>query len=115
MRTAALLSLAALGCGNAHEGDGGDDAGSDQLGAAPCLICGDASSDAPLAVQVKGEIDQVCGSPDGCHGLGAGGMGIHTGAEFGAMIDVSSVEVPTMKRVLPGYPEKSYAVRTRAE
>jgi len=107
---AALLTLSPLGCGNTLDSGGGNDASSDASEAGlPCFTCGDTSfSDAPLTVQVKGEIDQVCGNPDGCHGGGVGGMGIHTGAEFDAMINVTSLENPMLKRVLPGQPEESY-------
>jgi hypothetical protein len=107
---AALFPLSPLGCGSTPDNGGGYDAGIDASETSvPCFTCGDAfSSDAPLTVQVKGEIDQVCGNPDGCHGSGVGGMGIHAGAEFDAMINVTSLESPMLKRVLPGQPEQSY-------
>jgi len=72
-----------------------------------CLVCGDAADDRSPLEKVKGEIDRVC-SQDGCHGSAAGGMGLHTSAEFGTMIDVPSTELPTMLRVRPGDPEQSY-------
>jgi hypothetical protein len=107
---AALLSLSALGCGNSAANAGGYDASIDASETSvPCFGCGDASySDAPVTVQVKGVVDAVCGNPDGCHGGGVGGMGIHTNAEFDAMINVTSLENPMLKRVLPGQPEESY-------
>ncbi len=83
------------------------DAGPAEAGL-PCFACDDASFDGPLAVQVKGELDQVCGSPDGCHGAGTGNFGIHIGSEFSDMINVTSSENPPMKRVLPGDPLQSY-------
>jgi hypothetical protein len=73
-----------------------------------CLFCSDATIDASLEVRVKGKIDQICANADGCHGQGSGGMSLLPGAEFDAMIDVSSTEVPTMKRVVPGDPANSY-------
>jgi hypothetical protein len=82
--------------------DGGD-------GGVGCLFCSDASDDAPLTVRVKDKIDQICANVDGCHGAGAGGMGLAPGGgEFDAMINVASNENPSMKRVLPGDPEQSY-------
>jgi hypothetical protein len=83
------------------------DAGDVEAGPA-CLICNDASFDGPLAIEVRGTLDQVCGSADGCHGAGAGNFGVHIGAEFTDMINVTSSENPPMKRVLPGDPEHSY-------
>jgi hypothetical protein len=83
------------------------DASVDEAGP-PCLICNDASFDGPLPVQIKGELDQVCGSPDGCHGAGTGNFGIQIGSEFSDMINVTSSENPPMKRVLPGDPDNSY-------
>jgi hypothetical protein len=74
----------------------------------PCLVCGDATDDLPLAVAVQAEIDRVCSEADNCHGSGAGGMGLSPGREFGSMIDVVSYENPPMLRVLPGDPENSY-------
>jgi hypothetical protein len=73
-----------------------------------CLFCSDATDDAPLGVQVKGKIDQICANPDGCHGMATGNMGLRAGAEFDAMINVTSFENPPMLRVLPGDPLQSY-------
>jgi hypothetical protein len=64
--------------------------------------------DAPAVVRVKGIIDQVCSNVDGCHGSGAGMMGLTIGHEFDAMIGVMSSENPPMLRVLPYDPEHSY-------
>jgi hypothetical protein len=63
---------------------------------------------APLALRVRGKIDQICANADGCHGQGAGGMGLSGGAEFDAMINVPSTERPPMLRVKPGDPLQSY-------
>ncbi|HEY3818608.1 MAG TPA: hypothetical protein VGL81_15645 [Polyangiaceae bacterium] len=81
------------------------DAGAEGVG---CLFCSDAVDEAPLAVQVKGKIDQICASTDGCHGVGEGHMLLVPGQEFDAMVDVESFENPPMKRVLPGDPLQSY-------
>jgi hypothetical protein len=107
-RLALLGALAAAGCSSpGGGGEGPADASIDE-GGGGCLTCAsDVSIDAPLPVRVKEEIDQVCGSPDGCHGGGAP-MGLHAGAEFDAMIGVTSIEMPSLKRVLPGDPEHSY-------
>ncbi len=87
--------------------DGGNtDAGEAGSG---CLLCsGDAGFDAGLALRVRGTLDQVCGSADGCHGAGAGNLGILIGSEFTNLIGVASSEVPSLKRVAPGDPEHSY-------
>jgi hypothetical protein len=73
-----------------------------------CLFCSDATDDAPLAVQVKGKIDQICANADGCHGASEGNMALSPGSEFDAMIDIPSFENPPMLRVLPGDPLQSY-------
>jgi hypothetical protein len=83
----------------------GLDAGNDGT---PCLLCSDASFDAPLSVLVQIRIDQICANVDGCHGQGAGGMSLVAGAEFDAMVGVPSTENPPMKRVAPGDPQNSY-------
>lgn len=102
-----LLGALVAGCSSA-EGGGPSDASIDE-GGGFCLTCGsDVSIDAPPLVRVKGEIDQVCSSPDGCHGGGAGSMGLTPSDPFGAMINVASTEIPSLKRVVPGDPEHSY-------
>lgn len=73
-----------------------------------CLLCGDATDERPLPLQVKGRIDGVCSSTDGCHGIGAGGMGLSPGNEFAPMINVKSVERPDLLRVKPFDPLQSY-------
>jgi hypothetical protein len=106
-RAAAWLSaLGLIACSGApgdHSMTDGGDTGT------PCLSCSDASAidEAPLSVQVKGKIDQIC-SNEGCHGSGAGGMGLSPGREWGTMINVESMENPPMLRVLPGDPAQSY-------
>ena len=106
MRALPLLALLLAGCSSTSAPDAPD--------ASPetssCFTCSDATlaDDAPLGVQVKGQIDQICANVDGCHGQGAGGMGLTPGHEFDQMIDVTSTENPPMKRVLPFFPEQSY-------
>jgi hypothetical protein len=101
-----LGALATGGCSSG--GEGPSDASTDE-GGGFCLTCAsDVSIDAPPLVRVRGEIDQVCSNADGCHGDGAGNMGLTPGNEFAAMINVASSEMPTLKRVLPGDPEHSY-------
>jgi hypothetical protein len=87
---------------------GGRDANGD-AGPGPCIFCGsDASEEiAPLLV-VKGTIDRVCASVDGCHGQGVKQLALSVGNEFAPLINVPSVEVPSMLRVKPFYPEQSY-------
>jgi hypothetical protein len=101
-----LLAFGFLACSPAQAGHGETDGG--ETGT-PCLFCFDASEidDAPLSVQVKSKIDQIC-SNEGCHGSGAGGLGLSSGHEFDTMINVVSTENPPMLRVLPGDPAQSY-------
>lgn len=100
------------GTSAASDGDGGADAtasdSGDDGGSAACLFCSDATDEESLALQVKGKIDQICASTDGCHGSGAGGMGLALGNEFAPMIGVTSTEDPPMLRVAPGDPTHSY-------
>jgi hypothetical protein len=70
----------------------------------------DAADDRSPLEKVKSEIDRVC-SQDGCHGGGVAGLGLHANAEFDAMINVTSLEMPPMLRVRPGDPERSYVYR----
>jgi hypothetical protein len=107
---ALVAGLTFLGCSPA---DGGATDGAPPTEAGPdagvgCLFCSDATIDASLELRVKEKIDQICANADGCHGQGAGGMGLAPGAEFDAMINVTSTENPPMKRVLPGDPAHSY-------
>jgi hypothetical protein len=92
---ASSAALAVVGCSDRTDG-AAPDATADQVG---CLFCSDASEDLPNVVRVRNEIDQVCSITD-CHGSTNGGMGLSPGAEFDAMINVTSTEVPPMKRVL---------------
>jgi hypothetical protein len=77
-----------------------------------CLTCGsDVAQDLPPAVAVRAEIDQVCSSNDNCLGSGVEGLSLSTGNEFTQLINVPSVEMPSLKRVLPGDPDHSYVYR----
>jgi hypothetical protein len=67
----------------------------------------DATPDVSLVVRVRGLL-QICANPDGCHGAGAGNLGISSGSEFTSLIDVPSWEVPSLYRVKPGDPARSY-------
>jgi hypothetical protein len=98
-----LLAVAACSSPDAPAADA-----SAQDDGPPCLFCSDATDDAPLQVQVKGKIDQICSNADGCHGQGAAGMSLLVGTEFDAMIGVPSSERPPMLRVKPGDPLQSY-------
>ncbi|HEX3343641.1 MAG TPA: hypothetical protein VHS09_03670 [Polyangiaceae bacterium] len=105
---AAVAALGLWGCSTTSPAVGAPrDAGAGDEGVG-CLFCSDATDDAPLAVQVKGKIDQICANVDGCHGESEGHMALNPGSEFDAMIDVESFENPPMKRVLPGDPLQSY-------
>jgi len=105
-----LLSLTA--CSSANTPAAGD-AGQPDVG---CIFaCGDdGGSNLPLAVQVRGKIDQICASTDGCHGAGAGMMGLAVGDEFPPMINVVSSEMSPLLRVAPGDPDHSYVYRKLA-
>lgn len=84
------------------------DASTDE-GGAMCLTCAsDVVIDSPPLVRVRGEIDQVCSNADGCHGSGAGNLGMTPGHEFDELINFASSEMPAMKRVAPGDPDHSY-------
>jgi hypothetical protein len=77
-------------------------------GGASCVLCGDVTDTAPLAVQVRGAIDRSCASIEGCHGSGVGGLGLYPGGELQSLIGVPSVERPELLRVRPGAPLESY-------
>jgi hypothetical protein len=94
-----------LGCSSPDAG--APEAGVD-VAVMNCLFCGDATDDAPLAVQVKGRIDSVCSNIDGCHGIAAGHMGLSPGNEFAPLINVPSFERPDLVRVKPFDPLQSY-------
>ena len=107
MRIVVALAGLGLACSPSSAPQGGEDASVVNDAGVGCLFCFDGTDDAPVEVQVKGKIGQICANPDGCHGAGAGGMGLSVDP-FGAMINVTSTENPPMKRVLPGDPAQSY-------
>jgi hypothetical protein len=76
-----------------------------------CLEASDQRDDTQKVLSI---LDDRCGSVDGCHGIGAGGMGIAAGKEFAVLIDVPSTEDPSLVRVLPGDPAQSYVWRKLA-
>ncbi len=108
MRVATILLVtSAFGC-SSPPGDGagaGDDSGG---GGLECLTCSDASIDVSAFVQVKGELTQVCANADGCHGAGAGMLGLSAGNVFGPLVGVASYEMPSLLRVKPFDPAQSY-------
>jgi hypothetical protein len=111
MRTSVLGGLALLvaGC-SSQDAPPGPDASEADLGIGCGLFCGDdAPTDVPLAVLVRGVIDQNCSNnAEQCHGMAAGGMLLVPGNEFGAMIDARSTQLPALWRVAPGDPLQSY-------
>jgi hypothetical protein len=98
--------MLAAGCsstGAPAVGDAGD------AGGGICIVCTDASEELSDLAQVTGALESRCGNPDGCHGAGAGGLGISVaGGLFTQLVRVRSFEVPTLFRVLPGDPAQSY-------
>ncbi|MDP9151826.1 MAG: hypothetical protein M3O36_18035 [Myxococcota bacterium] len=107
---AGILALVAASCSSSETKPVADGAAGDEA-VLPCLFCSDAGGDLPLALQVKGRIDQVCSSLDGCHGQGQGGLALSAGNEFAPIVDVPSTQVPSLLRVVPGAPEASYLYR----
>jgi hypothetical protein len=78
-------------------------------------FCIDATAyNGPPLPFVKDKIDRICSSVDGCHGECQGMMCLHANAEFDAMINVVSYEMPPMLRVKPGDPDNSYVYRKLA-
>jgi hypothetical protein len=92
----------AMGCSSTEVPATRDAGGTD------CLACGDSAMNVSLLLQVRGVLDQVCASSDGCHGAAAGNLAISSGAEFTPLIQVRSTEVPSLYRVKPGDPAQSY-------
>jgi hypothetical protein len=100
-----------MGC---FGGDPGvpDEAGMPDAGMPDATTCGftcfDASDERPLAQQIKGQLDSVCGQADGCHGGGAGNLSFSPSHDFTAIIDVEAGEMPGMVYVKPFFPLDSY-------
>jgi len=101
-----LLPTASCSSQDATNDAGGSDATAPDAGV-PCF-CSDATYDVPLVVAVKGAIDQICSSIDGCHGTGQGHLYLSVGNELQPLIDVPSFEEPSLLRVDPGHPDRSY-------
>jgi hypothetical protein len=87
----------------------GSGAGMSDGGASGCtFLCFESSDERDDTQKVLSILDDRCGSIDGCHGIGVGGMGIATGKELAVLIDVASTEEPSLVRVRPGDPAQSY-------
>ncbi|MDP9036869.1 MAG: hypothetical protein M3O50_18885 [Myxococcota bacterium] len=108
--SAGLLAVGVASCSSSEAKPIAEAAPTDDA-ALPCLFCSDAGGELPLAVKVKGRIDQVCSSLDGCHGQGQGGLALSSGNEFATMVNVPSTQVPSLLRVAPGNPAASYVYR----
>jgi hypothetical protein len=73
---------------------------------------GQASAVAPTLTQLQADIfTPICSV---CHtGVGAslpGSQNLTAGHSYSSIVNVSSIEVPTMKRIVPGDPDSSYLV-----
>jgi hypothetical protein len=98
--------MLAAGCSSTSAPAAGNAGGS---GGGICVGCTDASAERSDLDRVTGALESSCGNPDGCHGAGAGGLGISiAGGLFTELIRVRSFEVPTLLRVSPGDPAQSY-------
>jgi hypothetical protein len=105
-RLAAMAVLLASGCSSGDNRPGpSNDAGTG--GGACTFSCLEAStSGLPLSRQVRIIIGSCAGAD--CHNMGAGGLQLSPGSEFGAIVGVPSVERPELLRVRPGDPLRSY-------
>lgn len=106
---AACLLLFGAACNAAAPDAAPSDGGSSCTFA--CFGGGDERDDTQKVLSI---LDDRCGSVDGCHGIGAGGMGITQGMELAVLIDVPSTEDPSLVRVRPGDPAQSYVWRKLA-
>jgi hypothetical protein len=102
------LMLVAVGCASPDAPTTVDAGGSDGA-ALLCLVCVDASFDAPLAVRVGGILGSCAG--DDSHNHGKGNLGISGANDFSHLMDARSWEMPTLYRVSPGDPAQSYVYR----
>jgi hypothetical protein len=118
-RALVLLALVVLSCASVASAAcsssaslRANDGGRAEAGAADCFACADGGTPVlPAAVRVKGVLDQICANPDGCHGAGAGTLGISIGRERLGLVGVPSWEAPDLLRVKPGDPAESYLYR----
>jgi hypothetical protein len=109
-RLACLFPVVTASCSSSGAVDdaGRRDASAQDAGV-PSFSSMDAAYDVPLVVAVKGTIDQICSSTDGCHGTSnQGHLLLSVGNEFPPLINVPSFEEPSLLRVDPGYPDRSY-------
>jgi hypothetical protein len=104
-------AVVVVACSPSAQTAGGDDANAAGDDGGLCLTCVDASYDVPALVRVRGELTAVCANADGCHGAGAGGLGLSAQDVFGPLINVPSSEVPSLVRVKPFDPDLSYLYR----
>jgi hypothetical protein len=109
-RIASLFPIIIASCSSPGAADdaGRRDAGAPEAGV-PSFSSMDAAYDVPLVVAVKGAIDQICSSTDGCHGTSnQGHLFLSLDDEFSPLINVPSFEEPSLLRVEPGHPDRSY-------
>ena len=99
----AAAALLASACSPSHASVDSD---TTDGGGSPLTFPDAAEWDAPLASQVSGILHGCAGAD--CHNAGTGGLTLGSGDDFDALIDVPSQEMPTMLRVLPGDPLRSY-------
>ncbi len=86
-----------------------NDAGADVDSGVPCLLCKDVEPfdlDASIGRKAYDEMDRCNGVE--CHSCGTGGLTFPLGNEAENVINVPSTENPSMVRVLPGDPLRSY-------
>ncbi|GBD31944.1 hypothetical protein HRbin33_00905 [bacterium HR33] len=98
------MLLGAAAC--AGDGTGLDPCGN-PIGTAPC----GSDDSVRLSASVQPIFDQNCAFA-GCHAAPqpAQGMNLSRGQSFASIVDVPSVELPSMRRVRPFQPDSSYLV-----
>jgi hypothetical protein len=105
------VALASVGCNGGVEtadaGDAGAEGGNPFFDAAPLV---DPFGDASLALRTRALFAQTCGGgpESGCHTDHAAGWGAVLDPDGGDTVNVASTEIPSMLRVEPGHPERSY-------
>jgi hypothetical protein len=103
LAVAALVILPAGGCSSP------DIPADRDAGVIGCAFnCQDVVLSGPLAATVQGVLSVNCANQDGCHGAAAGHLPMPSRSEFSSLINVASFEAPTLLRVKPGDPAKSY-------
>jgi hypothetical protein len=104
----ALGLIGFVGCNGAvAAGDAGSD-GSSPFGDAGAFV--DPFGDASLALRTRALLTLTCsGGPEsGCHSDHAANFGALLDPDGGDTVNVASTEAPTMLRVEPYHPERSY-------